>query len=122
MTIVGLIAMYRDDAARFRRYGDDRALMLERVVRDLEEVAAAEADAVLTLGEGARESGYSADHLGRLVREQAIPNAGRKGAPRIRRRDLPRRAPGVAVATRSAYDADADARSLASRREGRNGD
>ena len=44
------------------------------------------------LVEAARESGYSADHLGRLVRDGKIPNAGRPGAPRIARRDLPRKA------------------------------
>jgi len=43
----------------------------------------------LTLEEAAEKSGYSADHLGRLVREGKIPNAGRSGAPRIARRNLP---------------------------------
>ena len=38
-----------------------------------------------------RESGYSADHLGRLVRDGKIPNAGRPGAPRIARSHLPRK-------------------------------
>jgi hypothetical protein len=37
-------------------------------------------------------SGYSADHLGELVREGKIPNAGRKNAPLIRRLDLPMKA------------------------------
>ena len=45
----------------------------------------------LTLQEAADLSGYSADHLGRLVREGKIPNAGRPKAPRIARRDLPRK-------------------------------
>jgi len=48
-------------------------------------------DQVLTLPQAAAESGYSADHLARLVREQPALNAGRKHAPRIRRRDLPRK-------------------------------
>ncbi len=39
---------------------------------------------------------YSADHLGRLVREGKLPNAGREGAPRIRLQDLPRKANGAA--------------------------
>lgn len=34
----------------------------------------------LTFGEAASESGFSAGHLGRLVREGTIPNVGRKGA------------------------------------------
>lgn len=45
----------------------------------------------LTLDQAAEESGYSRDHLGRLVREGEIPNAGESNAPRIRRRDLPRK-------------------------------
>jgi hypothetical protein len=44
--------------------------------------------------EAAAESGYAADTLGRLVREGQIPNAGRLNAPKIRRRDIPKK-PGV---------------------------
>ena len=43
----------------------------------------------LTLQEAAKESGYGADHLGRLVRDGKIQNAGRRNAPRILRSDLP---------------------------------
>ncbi len=43
----------------------------------------------LTLGQAAQISGYSTDHLGRLVRAGLIPNSGRPGAPRIARRELP---------------------------------
>jgi hypothetical protein len=39
-----------------------------------------------------------------------IPNAGRKGKPRIRRGDLPKKA----TRTVSAYDVDRDARAIAS--------
>ncbi len=46
---------------------------------------------MLTLTEAAEESGFSADHLGRLVHDGKIPNAGRPGAPRISRRHLPRK-------------------------------
>jgi len=44
---------------------------------------------VLSLQRAAKESGYSADHLGRLVREGKIRNSGRKSRPMIRRVDLP---------------------------------
>ncbi len=57
------------------------------------ELEAALGHTVLTLTEAAATSGYSADHLGHLVREGKIPNAGRPGAPRIALRDLPRKAP-----------------------------
>ena len=50
-----------------------------------------ELEATLSLVEAASESGYSADHLGRLVRDGKIPNAGRPGAPRIARKHLPRK-------------------------------
>ena len=42
--------------------------------------------------ETARRSEYSADYLGRPVRDGKIPNAGRPGAPRIALKDLPRKA------------------------------
>jgi hypothetical protein len=45
----------------------------------------------LTLAQAAQESGYSREHLGRLIREGTLPNAGRPNAPRVRRRDLPRK-------------------------------
>lgn len=51
-----------------------------------------DADAeTVTLAEGARRSGYSADHLQRLVADGKIPNVGRKGRPRIRVVDLPKK-------------------------------
>lgn len=46
----------------------------------------------MTLTQAAEVSGYSDDHLGRLVKDGIIPNAGRPGAPRIRRGSLPRKA------------------------------
>ena len=46
-------------------------------------------EAPLTLKEASELGGYSEDHLGRLLREKKISNAGRKGAPRIRRADVP---------------------------------
>ena len=57
---------------------------LEAVLRQRDETT-------LTLADAARESGYSTDHLGRLVRDGKIPNAGRPGAPEIARRHLPRK-------------------------------
>lgn len=71
----------------------------------------------LTLEEAARRSGYHAGHLGRLLRQGKLLNAGRKYAPRIRAGDLPKRAKNLAPPTIERYDPIADARSLRSRRE-----
>ena len=48
--------------------------------KELEEALAKGLTEVLTLEEAAAESGYSADHLGRLLADGTIPNAGRKYA------------------------------------------
>jgi hypothetical protein len=81
----------RDDFDRLTAAVEGRAL-LDAVLGDLELVFAQEEEFGLTLRDAARESGYSVDHLARLVREGTIPNAGRPRAPRIRRKDLPRKA------------------------------
>ena len=70
----------------------------------------------LTLAEAAQESGYSVDHLERLVREGKISNAGRRGKPMIRRSDLPIRPRKLDGPRLPAYDPVTDARSLGSRR------
>jgi hypothetical protein len=110
-------------AALCRRYGGDGiARAIEQCARELEATDAAGQDAVLTLTEAARESGHSVEHIGRLVRQGVIPNSGRKGAPRVRRGDLPRRARRVAFESDNGYDLAADARALVSRRRSRHGD
>jgi hypothetical protein len=75
---------------------------------------------VLTLPEAARRSGYSAEHLGRLIREGKLPNAGVKNRPLVRAGDLPIR-PGraFAAAGAAAYDPATDARTLLGRRGGK---
>lgn len=71
---------------------------------------------LLTLRQAAKQSGYSEDHIGRLVREGKIPNSGRRGAPRIRVGDVP--SPREFARTRSrSYDVDADARMLRNGRQ-----
>jgi hypothetical protein len=73
----------------------DGAKLCEEILADLEQLDAAGEEA-LTLVEAAKESGYSADHLGRLVRAGDIENVGRAHAPKIRRRNLPRK-PGTSL-------------------------
>jgi hypothetical protein len=80
------------DAMRHRNAIVEGAALCEEMLDDFEAVVVGEADAVLNLQQAAAESGYSADYLGTLVRKGEIPNAGRPNAPRIRRRELPRKA------------------------------
>lgn len=71
----------------------------------------------VSLAEAAKRSGYSSEHLGRLVRGGKIYNAGRKGRPRIRVRDIPHRAQAeLAPGPGESYDPATDARSLRVRR------
>lgn len=94
------------------------ASLLAEVLADFRAAVASEAEAILSLSEAAARSGYSDEHLGRLVREGRVPNAGRKGAPRIRLADLPRKPGSLAPAGPRAYDPNADARTLLSRQRG----
>jgi hypothetical protein len=95
-----LVAAWRDRAASLRRYAPEVANALEDVAGELEaRLRETEAD-LLTLQAAARESGHSADHLGRLILAGKLENHGRKHAPKVRRGDLPRKAarrPGLAL-------------------------
>ncbi len=97
----------------------DGARICDEVLVDFGKVLETKSNAALTLGEAAARSGYSAGHLGRLVRQGKIPNAGQPRSPRVRVVDLPAR-PSAVVAERrpTKYDADTDARSLVNRRKG----
>ena len=83
---------WRRQAKTLRRYGGETpAVALESCAAELEATLRERDETTLSLTDAARESGYSTDHLGRLVRDGRIPNAGRPGAPRIARRHLPRK-------------------------------
>jgi len=69
----------------------DGANICEEVLNDLKALQRADDDDVLTLAKAAAISGYSEDHLGRLVKVGTLANYGRKHAPLVRRSDLPRK-------------------------------
>lgn len=70
---------------------DEAATAWEAAATELESALAESGEQPLNLQAAASESDYSAEHLGRLVRQGKIPNAGRPNAPRIRLSDLPRK-------------------------------
>jgi len=61
------------------------------VLRDMEALLDGEGSEPIGLREAARRTGYTADHIGKLVRDGKIPNAGRPKAPLVRLRDLPKK-------------------------------
>jgi hypothetical protein len=82
-----------DEAEQYERVGAlvKGDLILRRVVDDLRRTILARASQVLTVGQAARESGYSESHLFHLLESHRIPNAGDPNRPRVRRADLPKK-------------------------------
>ena len=107
---------WRETAHLLREHGaPDHARLVEHLAAQLDGALAAGGDEALTLVEAAKESGYSPDYLGGLVRKGKIPNAGRSNAPRIRRSQLPTKKsskPGRPPTPRQRRDEIADARAL----------
>ena len=85
------------------------------ILADLESIEAANRDDAISIPEATRISGYSADHLRRLIREGTLENLGRKHAPRLRRSDLPKKTRAISRSSPQMYDAVVDARTLAGR-------
>lgn len=113
----------RDEFARFRATVDG-ATLCDELLAELESAIQARNDEILTLSEASTVSGYTVDHLARLIRQGRIPNGGRRGAPRIRVRDIPVRPRRIAQPADDAlsnarrYDPRTDARALSNRRLG----
>lgn len=82
---------WRERAETLRRYAPEAARVFEECAADLEQALDSTASELLTLRDAATFSGYSADHLGRLIRTGKLANHGRPHAPRLRRSDLPRK-------------------------------
>jgi hypothetical protein len=93
-----LIDVWRTRAVSLANWGAPEASRLWALAADeLEAFERERGLAALSLAEASAESGYSEAHLSRLVHEGRIANAGRDRAPRIRRKDLPRKPRGDAA-------------------------
>jgi hypothetical protein len=117
MTPIDLAASWRARAEQLRPYAPAAAEAFERAAAELEGALREAADEELTLAEAAVESGYSERRIRELLADGDVPMApgGRKGRPRIRRADLPRRPGGAGQGSVGGYDPDADAAALLSR-------
>jgi len=90
-TVRDLVSQWHTEAETLRnRFRDERgAFLVGRMASELEEALRSDDAEPLTLDQAAKCSGYSSDHLGRLIRNGKLPNAGRPNAPRVRRGDVP---------------------------------
>lgn len=94
----------------------DGASLCDEVIADLERLRQERDGKALSLNDAAKLSGYSREHLARLIRSGKLANAGRKHSPRILAADLPKRPGAIAAGVRGSYDPSTDARSLRVRR------
>ena len=91
---VELVAGWQREATGLRRWGATaQAEVLDRCAADVEQALRDQGAELLSLTEAATASGYTPDHLRHLINDGKITNLGRKGAPRLRRGDLPRKLP-----------------------------
>jgi hypothetical protein len=113
----------RDELATLRA-SVEAAALIDAMLTELRAAFAEYENTVLTLDAAAARSGYSRDHLARLIRTGVLPNSGRPGAPRLRLCDIParscHRAPHNDDGPRpiGRYDPTTDARCLVDRRRG----
>ena len=75
-----------------RRGADEQAFVLKSCASELEHEGHLFSLEALTLEQAADSSGFSYSALQKMVRDGTIPNVGKKGAPRVRRGDLPKKA------------------------------
>ncbi|MDQ6689073.1 MAG: hypothetical protein M3Z18_00995 [Gemmatimonadota bacterium] len=87
----------------------DAASLIDEFLGDLHALVADEQPVTLTKASGV--TGYSPDHLSRLIRAGKLTDHGRKHAPRVKVSECPRKVSLAATASQS-YNPDADARSL----------
>ncbi len=91
----GPLAQWGADEARLRALGQQSlADFSKRYQTELREWHREWQFEALTLDEAAAYSGLAYDTLRKKVAAGEVPNVGRQGRPRIRRYDLPMRAPG----------------------------
>lgn len=71
---------------------------------EMEKFLAARDAELLTLDQAEKESGYSYDHLRKMIAAGTLPNHGRKGKPLVRRSELPKKP----TSKKAPYDAAKD--------------
>lgn len=92
MDLNSLADKWISEGELLRTYGDERgAAVCALHASELRRVAQQYGDELMTLAEASLASGYAERSLRLMIAQGTLANAGRKGAPRIRRADLPRK-------------------------------
>ena len=106
MDAIDLAGQWRDDAAVYRRRGQESlAAMVESFAADLEEWWREWWLEQLTLDDAADEAGVSYSAMQKRLAEGRVTNVGRRGSPLVQRRDL---FPGLSGARLTAEDGSPD--------------
>lgn len=94
MTRAEVMESWRLRLAEYRRFAAlvDGERIATQVLADLSSIGSDEAEETLSLTEASKVGGVSTRQLSRLVEQGKLENCGRKNAPRVRRRDIPRKA------------------------------
>lgn len=115
-----LSAKWKDIATLLERFSASaQAAAIRQCAVELDVAIREEEDRLLSLSDASDLSGYSRDHLSRMIRAGVLPNAGRKGKPLVRLRDVPVRPKKLHPSTTKRYDPALDALALASRGGGK---
>ena len=92
--ILDLVVERKSRSTMLREYGAEaQAAAIQGCATELTEAVKEWQDEPLTLEQAVEETGYSYSTLQQKIAGGEIPNAGSKGRPRVRRYDLPRKAP-----------------------------
>ena len=91
-----LLRKWSEEEALYTRRGlTELAALMASIAEEVQSESERFLDEALTLAEAAEIAGYSYSRMEGLVRVGELPNAGEKGRPRVRRRDLPRKPSGT---------------------------
>ncbi len=85
---LGTVASWREEAELFRRRGQEElARIVESLAEEMEAALRGFEFEALTLEQAVEETGRSYSYFQHRIADGTIHNAGKKGAPRIHRRD-----------------------------------
>ena len=89
-----IIESWRTRLAEWQRFGTlvSGETVAAQVLADIASLSEDIGDESLSLTEASKEGGVSTRQLARLVQQGKLVNVGRKNAPRVRRKDIPRKA------------------------------